>query len=82
MKISKKPANVFVLNLICDCEKGEMIYKSSSEKGHLHVCNNKECSKSVEIDRVFPSNEVEILENSTREVILQASSKDETESKE
>lgn len=82
MKILKKPANVFTLKLLCDCGKGEMIYQSSSDKGHLHICNNKECSKNIEINKVFPSTEVEALEEVVQEVTIKTPEQSSVEEKE
>ena len=70
MKLLKQPSSVFILKLICDCENGEMIYQSSSEKGHLHKCSNSECSKEIEINKQFPSTSVEPMGVVIEDVVI------------
>lgn len=61
MKIVKYPATTVILKLFCDCGKGELIYQSSSENGHLHKCNNTECGAEFHLSQTFPSTRSEIL---------------------
>ena len=70
MKLVKQPAEIFVLKLLCDCGKGELVHKSSSEKGHLHKCTNEECAKEIEINKIFPTSSVEAIPVQVEDVVL------------
>lgn len=70
MKLVKQPAQIFILKLLCDCGKGELVHQSSSEKGHFHKCTNEECEKEIEINKIFPQTSAEAIPVEVENVIL------------
>ena len=68
MKLVRYPATTVIIKLFCDCGKGEMIYQSSSEAGHLHKCNNSECGIELNLAQAFPNTRAEILNVNVEEV--------------
>jgi hypothetical protein len=71
MKLVRYPATTVIIKLFCDCGKGEMIYQSSSEAGHLHKCNNGECGIEHTLSQSFPTTRAEILNVNVEEVEIQ-----------
>lgn len=69
MKLVKYPARAVVMKILCDCEKGELVFKSPTADGFLHKCTNEECGAEVLLSQQFPTTGAEIVGPVVEEII-------------
>lgn len=69
MKLVKYPARAVVMKIICDCEKGELVCKSSTADGFLHKCTNEECGAEVLLSQQFPTTGAEVVGPVAEEIV-------------
>jgi hypothetical protein len=69
MKLVKYPARAVVIKIICDCEQGELVYKTTTAEGLLHKCTNEECGIEVLLTQQFPTTGAEIINATVEELV-------------